>query len=221
MRRFRIQKETTRHGKPVFYYRDPGRGERIRLPDDYGSEAFWAAHKAAEAESEIRNRPKTKRLAYDAAKESKDNRQRVGAALKKCMCGAKQRAKLKSKPFSLSLDWLLDRAIAIEFKCELTGIPFYTTQFGLPKNRAFSPSIDRIDCHKGYTPDNVRIVLLAVNVMVSDWGTETMDIIARSYRLKKIRARRKSVGSSIVPPHPLTHKSRTLKDENEFKWIVR
>lgn len=38
--------EFTRHGKAVWYFRR-GKGKRIRLPDDYGSEAFKEAYEAA------------------------------------------------------------------------------------------------------------------------------------------------------------------------------
>lgn len=50
--------------------------------------------------------------------------------------------------------------------CELTGYPF-----NLSGGRTFdSPSIDRIDASKGYTHDNVRIVLHMVNAAMGDWG---------------------------------------------------
>lgn len=39
-------RETSRHGKPVWYFRR-GKGKRIRLPGDYGSESFKAAYEAA------------------------------------------------------------------------------------------------------------------------------------------------------------------------------
>lgn len=39
-------REFTRHGKPVWYFRR-GKGKRIRLPDEYGSEQFKEAYEAA------------------------------------------------------------------------------------------------------------------------------------------------------------------------------
>lgn len=41
-----LQRETTRHGKPCWYVRK-GKGARIRLRADYGSEAFWEQYRAA------------------------------------------------------------------------------------------------------------------------------------------------------------------------------
>lgn len=40
-----LVKETTRHGKVVWYVR-PGHGSRIRIREAYGTEAFWQAYQA-------------------------------------------------------------------------------------------------------------------------------------------------------------------------------
>jgi integrase len=42
-----IQREVTRHKKVLWYFRRTRGGPRIRLPDEYGSEAFWKAYNAA------------------------------------------------------------------------------------------------------------------------------------------------------------------------------
>ncbi|WP_166652371.1 tyrosine-type recombinase/integrase [Enterovirga rhinocerotis] len=42
-----LLREVTRHERVVWYVRtDGGRGRRIRLPDEYGTEAFWDAYRA-------------------------------------------------------------------------------------------------------------------------------------------------------------------------------
>lgn len=41
-----LQKQTTRHGRVVWYFRR-GHGKRIRMPGDYGSDEFNAAYEAA------------------------------------------------------------------------------------------------------------------------------------------------------------------------------
>jgi len=48
--------------------------------------------------------------------------------------------------------------------------------------RLYVPSLDRIVAGRGYTTDNARIVLLAVNVMLSDWGADVFEQVANSYR---------------------------------------
>lgn len=39
-----LVKETTRHGRVVWYVRS-GHGARVRLPDEYGTDAFWTAYR--------------------------------------------------------------------------------------------------------------------------------------------------------------------------------
>jgi len=80
----------------------------------------------------------------------------------------------------------------IEFKlrlsqgrCAVSGIPFDFTKVGDVKRAPYQPSLDRIDNSKGYTQDNIRIVCLAVNIAMSDWGEEVFSSIASGYVFKK------------------------------------
>jgi integrase len=41
-----LVREVSRHGKVVWYVR-PGQGKRVRLPDQYGTDEFWDAYRAA------------------------------------------------------------------------------------------------------------------------------------------------------------------------------
>jgi ribosomal protein L34 len=41
-----LHRETTRHGRSVWYFRR-GKGVRVRLPGDFGSVEFWSAYEAA------------------------------------------------------------------------------------------------------------------------------------------------------------------------------
>jgi integrase len=51
-----IRRESSRHGKTVWYFRRKGQ-DRIRLPDTYGSPEFWAAYNAALAGDPVRQVP--------------------------------------------------------------------------------------------------------------------------------------------------------------------
>lgn len=86
---------------------------------------------------------------------------------------AKKRAKLQGRAFDLTLEWGRARWTG---KCEITGATFI-----LERGRAnsFAPSVDRIDSAKGYTQDNCRFVLLAVNRLKGDESDEVMRQIAR------------------------------------------
>lgn len=59
--------------------------------------------------------------------------------------------------------------------CALTGIKFD------PYERAFTPSIDRIDSSRGYTQDNVRVVCLAINYAINEWPIEKFEAIVNAY----------------------------------------
>jgi hypothetical protein len=85
---------------------------------------------------------------------------------------AKHRAKSRGMDFNLDPQDIQNRID--KGSCELTGIPF-----DLTTPRAWNaPSLDRIDSSKGYTTDNVRVILYAVNVMANTWGSDKILRIA-------------------------------------------
>lgn len=72
--------------------------------------------------------------------------------------------------------------------CEVTGLPF---NLRAQKTRRWnSPSIDRIDSARGYTYDNVRFVLWAINAAFADWGEQVFALIATAWLHQ--RAKRES-----------------------------
>lgn len=72
---------------------------------------------------------------------------------------AKVRARQKNIPFDLTLDWAKERWTG---RCELTDIPFV---LGVKIRGPFSPSIDQIKPNCGYTKDNSRFIIWAINSM--------------------------------------------------------
>lgn len=77
-------------------------------------------------------------------------------------------------------------------RCELTGIKFDL------EGGWNSPSLDRINPALGYTMDNVRIVLTALNVMMNRWGPDKVIEIADSMRrLTETKARSASLQKSL------------------------
>lgn len=96
---------------------------------------------------------------------------------------ARFRAKQKGLEFTLTKE-----DIEPKIKCgicELTGICF-----NLKNGKTWdSPSIDRIDSAKGYTKDNVRVVLYCVNVMANVWGSnKIVEIAAAIVKHRKVKA---------------------------------
>ncbi|HEY5268226.1 MAG TPA: hypothetical protein VII94_03780 [Candidatus Saccharimonadales bacterium] len=66
-------------------------------------------------------------------------------------------------------------------KCSLTGIKFNLDKSDTSAKRPFAPSIDRINCNEGYTKNNVRLVLLVVNLALNDFGDSVFDAMCRGY----------------------------------------
>jgi hypothetical protein len=77
--------------------------------------------------------------------------------------------------FDLDADWLASRLT--KGRCELTGLPFTMTTVSA---EAYSPSVDRIRAGQGYTKDNCRVVLYALNMAMNSYGLEIFVPIAEA-----------------------------------------
>lgn len=65
--------------------------------------------------------------------------------------------------------------------CEVTGLAF-DMKPGPNKHHAnpWAPSLDRRDSSKGYTPDNVQVVVAAYNYAKSEWSETVLLRLARA-----------------------------------------
>jgi hypothetical protein len=108
----------------------------------------------------------------------------------------KKSAKRRNIVFNLNVEDLLP---TVELKhCQLTGLPF---DLNPPKQKTmnlYAPSVDRIDNNKGYTKDNIRVVLWAVNRAVGEDGDEAMLPILK----KMVKAIEKNVNKKSTTPLP-------------------
>ena len=93
---------------------------------------------------------------------------------------AKQRAKSKGLPFDLDSHRSALQDVMNQGVCQMTGIPFDMTG----KQTWNSPSLDRVVPSKGYMISNVRVVLFSLNVMMHDWGVETVKTVANALSKK-------------------------------------
>lgn len=95
---------------------------------------------------------------------------------------ARKRSKEKGLTCELTTELIENMWKMQNGKCALTDI-----EFQIPQERTggkaspFAPSIDRIDCNKGYTQDNVRLVCVAVNYALNEFGEETFRKVCEAY----------------------------------------
>jgi hypothetical protein len=68
--------------------------------------------------------------------------------------------------------------------CEVTGIPFVlqiNEKYGTTNNmQPYSPSLDRTDPKKGYTEDNVKVVVAIYNQAKMHWGHHDVVTLAKA-----------------------------------------
>lgn len=121
---------------------------------------------------------------------------------------ARHRAKTKGVSFDLSP---LDIQSRIDAGyCELTGIPF-----NLDEPKAWNaPSLDQREAGKGYTRENVRVVLYALNVMANVWGENRIVEIARAITARRVEMSNDLSRAIAERLKPLLHGS----PEFEVTW---
>lgn len=88
----------------------------------------------------------------------------------KTLLKSAQRRSGKYSEFDIDEQFILDRLN--NGKCEVTNLPFDMERHYLYCKNPFSPSIDRIDCSKGYTKSNTRIVIWQYNLMKGEMTDE-------------------------------------------------
>ncbi len=73
--------------------------------------------------------------------------------------------------FNLTEENLLNMIETQEYKCKISGVKIYLRERNGKKNLK-QASIDRLDCSKGYTIDNIQFVALGINYMRNDTDLE-------------------------------------------------
>jgi hypothetical protein len=88
---------------------------------------------------------------------------------------AKYRAKQRGLEFTIE-----QKDIIIPDKCPLLGIDIIPKS----KDRIHSPSLDRKDSKKGYTPDNIWVVSSRANTLKNDASLQELELLVEN--LKKL-----------------------------------
>ena len=86
---------------------------------------------------------------------------------------SRNRAQKKGMGKGLSADDVTGMFIAQRGKCAVSGVDFHLEGESM-RDRAFAPSIDRIDNSKGYTLKNVRLVCRIANYAMNIWGDQAL-----------------------------------------------
>jgi hypothetical protein len=86
-------------------------------------------------------------------------------------------------------------------RCAVSGLAFSMVVFGGgAAPRPYGPSLDQITPDGGYSPENVQIVLWAVNCGMGRWGREHFMLIARAAVEREKRLMRNTLSSSRHSP---------------------
>ena len=96
----------------------------------------------------------------------------------KLYCSAHQRAKKFGSSITIDTAWVEGR-LMIGY-CKVTGLPFTMEPNKNGRTSPLSPSLDRIDSSKGYTEDNVQVVVWIYNNAKSHWGVGALHALARA-----------------------------------------
>jgi hypothetical protein len=128
---------------------------------------------------------KERRARWNATHKAKERRRyhatRLWLPWLNALRGSKQRAAKHNIPFTLTKEWAEARWTG---RCEVTGIEFVLSDKRSPY--LFSPSLDRIIPTVGYTPENSRFVLHAVNALKGQGTDEDMLTIAKAIVAKSL-----------------------------------
>ena len=101
----------------------------------------------------------------------------------------KKRGKASKKGCSITVSELSLILVRADGRCEVTGIPFSNDVPTGAKIAPFYMSVDRIRNDRGYHFDNCRVVCLAVNLAMRDWGHGVMVTIAEAMMYQHLKSK--------------------------------
>lgn len=110
----------------------------------------------------------------------------------------KKNAAKRHITFELSMAEYLALIERANGRCMLSGIPFDTRHVGKGKRRPWAPSLDRIDSCKGYSAQNCRLVCVAANLAMNEWGEGVLRTLAKA--LTNRRAKKQPIESETAWP---------------------
>lgn len=162
-------------GTPFYYVRITINGRKVRK-----------STKATTLEEAMRVRDRwlSRRTAEEAEQQWTDwvNEQETSAKSWTRLTWARMRRRTRRKGWDrcMSLSELLQLVHESGGRCAISGLKLKAPVTGRLRKDPMNASIDRIDCSQGYTRENCRVVALALNIAMSDWGEPTVRRLARA-----------------------------------------
>jgi len=102
----------------------------------------------------------------------------------------------RHKVVTITPEWVAEKLSS--GKCSMTGLTLRMEHWRDAGDRhPRSPSLDRIDPKKGYTPDNVRIVCWQVNLARNSYGDEALYEMCRA--ISSQASSKEVEGSETIP----------------------
>lgn len=96
-------------------------------------------------------------------------------------------ARARGIEFALRLVDVCELTRVSKGRCVVTNIRLCHDRVeGNRIKRPYAPSIDRVDSSKGYSLENCRLVCVAANMAMSQWGEEVLLELAKSIARKRI-----------------------------------
>lgn len=107
-------------------------------------------------------------------------------ALKDLLANARKNARARGLEITITIEDIKALAELSQGCCMLSGIPFEhgasddLLESTSRRKRVWAPSLDRIESSKGYVPGNVRLVCMAVNAALQEFGDSVLLRIAHA-----------------------------------------
>ena len=120
-----------------------------------------------------------------AKKKRATDEMRLHGKLYRCVHQARKRAERKGFDIDIDVRFLADLYLAQGGLCALTGLRMETGPAPDLRTNPHAVSLDRIDNARGYTRDNVRLVVWAINWALGEWGESRFTELAKTFLIHK------------------------------------
>lgn len=100
---------------------------------------------------------------------------------KDLLAQSRKRARQDDIMFTLTVDDIMAIGMESNWRCAVTGVKLRPDKINGSAMRPFMPSIDRIDPRRGYERPNCRLVCIAANFALNDWGEQVFGELAYAY----------------------------------------